>query len=213
MSRQELMPEPPENSKQDVANDYLYSRRSGYRVGKQKSKAVPKEEPPSTFEESLPPYAYQAQDSQPSASSERPQNTAEQAHRDQRRQQSRQRFSPDGDALEHGYRPYSQYNSRSENYRAYQRPPWLRPQRTTMRAVLRWVVIVIVALALIKFIPLLIIGIVALVGIAALAILLPILILLGIVVGFLIIAGLILLALGFPIGPPWLRRLIQRNAR
>jgi hypothetical protein len=208
MSRQELMPEPPENSKQDVDNDNSYSRRYGYRASRQKRKAVPKEEPPSTFEESLPPYAYQAQDNEPSF--RQSQDTAAQANRDQRRQQGRQRFSPDGDALEHGYRPYTQYNNRGEASRSYQRPPWLRPQRN-MRTILRWIVIIIVALALIKFIPLLIIGILALIGIVAFAILLPILILVVIVVACLVVAALILMALGVPIGPPWLRRLVNRR--
>jgi len=69
------MPEPPEKSEQGAANDNVHGQYDGYgrnrrrsdsRANKQKSKAMPKEEPPSTFEESLPPYSYQAQDSGPS---------------------------------------------------------------------------------------------------------------------------------------------------
>ena len=97
---------------------------------------MPKNEHPANFEDSVsglppvPPYSYPAQDrvTQQSYTSARSQ------------QQQRRHFSPDGDAMEHGYRPYGSYN-RSV-------PPWARPQGRNKGA--RMLIFIVLGFMLLK---------------------------------------------------------------
>ncbi|GAC1355060.1 MAG: hypothetical protein NVS4B11_08990 [Ktedonobacteraceae bacterium] len=127
MSQQEFEPqqnERPFNKAYDSTQENVQESeaRPYYWSTKPNTGNVPKNEHPANFEDSvadmppIPPYSYQAQD--------RPtQGTHTTISPQQRQQQHKQQqqFSPDGDALEHGYRPYGSYNR--------QVPPWARPQR------------------------------------------------------------------------------------
>ncbi len=128
MSQQELAPQENErpshiyyNSVQENAQER--EARPYYWFTQPNTGNIPKNEHPANFEESIadmppiPPYSYKAQDRPPVH------NNTNVPPQQQYQQQGRQRqqFSPDGDALEHGYQPYSNYNR--------QVPPWARPQR------------------------------------------------------------------------------------
>ena len=190
MSQQEFVPEPQGQSEQSSEHEEIYTQPY-YWSTKPKSGGILKDEHPSTFEESIPPYSYPAQDS-----------TRYRQQRDNvvdsepaQKQRQRQQFSPDGDAFEQGYRPYTQYN------RWQQVPPWAQPQRHQGRHVLRWIVLIVLGLALLK--PLLVlVGILlaGVIGIALFAILLPILIALMIAIIVAMIALVVMTALGIPIG-------------
>ncbi|GAC1399726.1 MAG: hypothetical protein NVSMB49_10530 [Ktedonobacteraceae bacterium] len=106
-----------ENIQESEARPYYWSTRPN-------TGNIPKNEHPANFEDSIadmsliPPYNYQAQDR---PAQETTYATTPPLQAKQRSQQSqRQQFSPDGDAMEHGYRPYGSYSR--------QVPPWARPQ-------------------------------------------------------------------------------------
>ncbi len=152
---------------------------------------VPKEEHPSTFEASIPAYSYHAQD----AASQRSHDPASMAHPheiDERaRRYRRRRFSPDGDALENGYRPYEQ--SQRMQYSA---PSWARPQRHNGHHLLRWIVLITLGIILLK--PLVILlGVLFLTGLSMLAliILIPL-----IVIGVVLIGAFAIAMLGLLLG-------------
>jgi hypothetical protein len=181
VSQQQLVPEPQDEStngsqENEALHQHLYKPRNSN---------MPKDEHPSTFEETIPPYSYRAQD-------RAAQNQADAAHsahfhetNARVRQARRQRFSPDGDALENGYRPYQQ-----QQYS--QVPPWARPQQQRNSHALRWFIIIVMAIVLIK--PLLIlIGGLFLAGLTALGI---IILIPFIILGLLIIVGFVLAMLG-----------------
>ncbi|GAC1663080.1 MAG: hypothetical protein NVS9B9_24830 [Ktedonobacteraceae bacterium] len=96
-----------ENTSEREARPYYWSTKPN-------TGNIPKNEHPANFEDSvtdlppIPPYSYQAQD-----------RSAQGSYAPQQ-QQSRHNLSPDGDAMEHGYKPYGSYHS--------QVPPWARPQ-------------------------------------------------------------------------------------
>jgi hypothetical protein len=188
VSQQQLVPEPQDGSSSDSqGNEEIYKRP--YKSAR--SGNMPKDEHPSTFEETIPPHSYRAQD-RVTHNTPDPRSGAHfhetNAHE---RQSRRRRFSPDGDALENGYQPYRQQQ------RVYtQVPPWARPQQHKNRHVLRWIVMLILAIILIK--PLLIlIGGLFLAGLTLLGfiILIPL-----IVLGALLLAGLVLAILGIVLG-------------
>ncbi len=97
-----------EHGQESEARPYYWSTRPN-------TGNMPKNEHPANFENSIsglppvPPYSYAAQD-----------RVAQPSYQSAQSQQQRRHFSPDGDAMEHGYRPYGSYN-RSV-------PPWARPQ-------------------------------------------------------------------------------------
>ncbi len=122
MSQQEFEPqqnERPFYSHSDSVQEHTQESeaRPYYWSTKPNTGNIPKNEHPANFEDSvadlppIPPYSYQAQDrpAQGSYTTTPPQ------------QKQRHTFGPDGDAMEHGYRPYGSYNR--------QVPPWARPQR------------------------------------------------------------------------------------
>lgn len=187
MSQQELVPEPQDGSTTAAQeNEEIYQRP--YKAGRARN-AMPKEEHPSTFEETIPPYSYRAQDRVT-------QNTPDPAHgahfhetNARERQSRRRRFSPDGDSLENGYRPYQQQQSS-------QVPSWARPQPQKHSHFLRWLVLIVLAIVLIK--PFLVlIGALFLAGLTVLAfiILIPFIIL-----GVFLLAAFVLAILGIVMG-------------
>jgi hypothetical protein len=149
---------------------------------------VTKNEHPSTFEEdAIPPYSYPAQDRR------RPGGEQTQSKQQTTSTRSQQHFSPDGDALEHGYRPY-------------QVPFWTRPQPQRRRFALRSLLLIILLILLIKLIPILAALVLTLLGIGLFLIILPMLIVVGFVLVF---GGLVLFVLsrmGFPVWRNLFRR-------
>jgi len=105
----------PENAQESEARPYYWSTKPN-------TGNIPKNEHPANFEDSvadmpsIPPYSYQAQDRSTQGAAAPHATTPPQQQR-----QQRQHFSPDGDAMEHGYRPSGSYTRRV--------PPWARPQR------------------------------------------------------------------------------------
>lgn len=102
-----------ENVQESEARPYYWSTRPN-------TGNIPKNEHPANFEDSIadmPPYSYQAQDR---VAQETYATTPPLQSRQHSQQRQRQQFSPDGDAMEHGYWPYGSYSR--------QVPPWARPQ-------------------------------------------------------------------------------------
>ncbi len=188
MSQQQLVPEPQDgSSSSSQGNEEIYKRP--YKSAR--SSNMPKDEHPSTFEETIPPYSYRAQDRVT-------QNTPEPANRAHfyetnasERQSRRRRFSPDGDALENGYQPY-----RQQQRMRSQVPSWARPQQHKNRHLLRWIILLVLVIVFIK--PLIIlIGGLFLAGLTVIGfiILIPL-----IVLGVLLVVGLMLAILGMGLG-------------
>jgi hypothetical protein len=182
MSQQQFVPQ--EGSERLSGDEEIYQQY----FKAPKNGNILKEEHPSTFEASIPAYSYRAQD----AAAQRSYDTATTAHpheTDERARRSRRRrFSPDGDALENGYRPYQQRMQ-------YQAPSWARPQRHNRPHTLRWIVLIVLGIILIK--PLLILlGALLLTGLGVLAliILIPLIVIGAVLAGALMIAlfGLLL---------------------
>ena len=184
MSQQEFVPqEGSERLGGDVEiYQHLYKAPKGGNVLK--------EEHPSTFEASMPTYSYSAQDAVAQRSYD-PASTAHAHETDERARRYRRRhFSPDGDALENGYRPYEQRQRMQ-----YSVPSWARPQRHNRPHTLRWIVLIVLGIILLK--PLLILLgalLLAGVGVLALVILIPLIMIGAVLIGALVIAmsGLLL---------------------
>jgi hypothetical protein len=197
MSQQELVPEPQNGQTRDHDRQYTQPWR---RPKKHRDGDLLKEEHPSTFESSASPYSYQAQDEAAYAQRRTPGERAQGAHR-------QRQFSLDGDAFEYGYRPYRQYTQ------APQVPPWARPQRHRNRGVVFWMVLIALALALVKALPLLIALIVGFIGMVVFAVLLPVFIVLIVLALLAIIAMTVLVALGIPLSGWFLSRSRRRQGR
>lgn len=129
MSQQEFEPQQnvrPSYNESVQADSSESEARPYYWSTKQNTGNIPKNEHPANFEDSvaslppIPPYSYQAQDRPMQGTQGAQYITPPPASQQQGKQQ--QRFGPDGDALEHGYRPYNTYNM--------QAPPWARQQRS-----------------------------------------------------------------------------------
>ncbi len=175
MSHQEFEPQRNErpfynysDSVQDSAQES--EARPYYWSTKPNTGNMPKNEHPANFEDSvadlppIPPYSYSAQD--------RPaQGTYTNIPPKQQQQARRSNLSPDGDAMEHGYRPYGSYHS--------QVPPWARPQRGNNAG--RILIFLIVGFMLIKPLLLLLGAFILLIGVA--------------LAGLLVVAGLALVSI------------------
>ncbi len=127
MSQQEFEPRQNESPSHTIQNSTQESEARPYYWSTSKNTGnIPKTEHPANFEDSvaglppIPPYSYQAQDG-PKYNTSEPQQTTPPVQQQQSKQHRKFGFSPDGDALEHGYQPYNAYNM--------QAPPWARPQR------------------------------------------------------------------------------------
>lgn len=141
MSQQEFAPGPQQQSESEeeiVAPQYPYSWS-----GKANTEAVPRDEPPSSYDYDTAYQAgYQAQDAQ----SNDPQ-TYDQASQQYNQQPDAQitppppyQYNPyDGDALEQGYQSYNGYNSyNGQNNMNQGVPPWARPQPQAQRGPFRF---------------------------------------------------------------------------
>ena len=176
---QEFSSEAQGKDKRALDNEEIYAQQPYYWSTRSTRGDEPKDEHPSTFEGSIPPYSYQAQEHESAQQSERVVDAESPA-----REQSQQRSQ----------RQYQAY---------WQVPSWARPQQHQGNKVLRWIVLIILAVVLIKPIIVLvtiIVGAIGLaVGVALLAILLPIFILLAILLAFVAMALIFLAMLGVPI--------------
>ncbi len=191
----QFIPEQQEGSERPASYGDEEIYRQPYKAPKGGN--APKDEHPSTFEASNPPYSYRAQD----ATSQRSYDPAYSAHphetNERARQYRRRRFSPAGDALENGYRPYQQ---RQRMY--YQVPIWARPQRHKGPRVLRWLVLIILGIILIKPL-LLLLGALFLAGLGVLALI--------ILIPLIVIGALLLAAIMLVISDLVLRRAVWRG--
>jgi hypothetical protein len=165
MSQQQLVPEPQGQDGSGPSYRYRAAWRSG---------DILKEEHPATFEATVPPYSYPAQDRVT-------------YRRENGRQVSRTRTDDDGDAFEMGYRPYRQYSYR-------QVPPWARPRRHRGVHIWRWLIVIVLVLLAIKILPLIALGIVGLLSVLTFVFLLPFIILFSVLAVITLIALLTLLS-------------------
>ncbi len=174
MSQHMMFPESEGQQPQQDAEQYKpYYWSSTPENGKSgKTGDIPKNEHPSTFEDTIPPYSYPAQVApQPQAYTE----ASKQARQTRQQHTKRQQFSPDGDAFEYGYRPYQ--NRASYDYAAQQVPHWARPQQHNGRG-LRWLVFIILGIVFLQPVLWLVGHLLAvlgiLIGVTIFALLLPI---------------------------------------
>ncbi len=151
MSQQEFQSQ--EYKKQSQAEEEVYTSQR-IRSHKKKTGAMPKYEHPSTYDETIPPYSYRAQDANRSQQKQQETRETREARGESRTRQ--QNFSPDGDSFETGYRPY-------QNIWQRQTPLWARPQPRT-RNLGRTIFFVILALL---FIPIMFKVLLILLGILA----------------------------------------------
>jgi hypothetical protein len=168
------------------------------RPNKAKTREMPKNDHPTTFEQSIPPHAYPAQDGV-RAREQSPESQQQRTHGQHARQmhnmRGNQRFSPDGDALEHGYRPYKQYNNGGNGVSG-----WARPQRGFGGKPVRLLVLILLGVALFHALPAIAAVVLTLLGVIALAIFLPFIIIFAAVAAFAVLALIVLKALGVPLG-------------
>src|ERR1051326_3110857 len=124
----------------------MWEQRKSERSRKAKTREMPKNDHPATCEQSIPPYAYPAQDgvnARAQWQEGEQQATSGQQARQTQGVHGNQRFSPDGDALEHGYRPYRQYN-----YTGGQGMPfWVRPRRSIFSKPVRLLLLIVFGIA------------------------------------------------------------------
>jgi hypothetical protein len=187
MSQQELVPEP----QWERDNGYKNAQEQAYyRSPRAKGNSLPKEEHPSTFEDSVPPYVYRAQDT--------PQTTQQQRSASREKDDSAQR-SRSRPGAESSY-----YRTRSQRQH-FASPTWTRTQRSR-NPIWRWLVIVLLIAAAIHFFPVILAVVLTIVGVVAFALLLPVLIAVAIVIGFAILVIIILSLLGVPLRAWWPRR-------
>jgi len=177
---QEFSSEAQGKDQRALDNEEIYTQQPYYWATKPPKGNEPKDEHPSTFEDSIPPYSYQAQEYDAPRQSERV-------------------VDADSPGREQAQRARSQ-----TQYQAYwQVPLWARPQRQRGNKVWRWLVLLILAVVLIKPIIVLVTIILGAIGIALgvalFAILLPIFILLLILLAFAAMALILLALLGVPI--------------
>lgn len=180
MSQQAMFPESQGEHSQDNEEYKPYYWSTTPVAGKGKTGDILKNEHPATFEDTIPPYSYPAQEQMSRHAESQHSNPAGKRERSssnneyQRKQHTRQQqFNAGGQAYEYGSQPFMQ----QPYYMAQQVPSWARPQRNNRGA---WRVIVLMILGFILLKPLvfvaihLLAGIGILFGIAALAIIVPI---------------------------------------
>ena len=152
MSQQMFEPEESQQQKRRTAET---SRRN------HKTHEMPKNEHPATFEE---PFATTFPYATPETIDNTPENqdgekiTYQEGYTG-RTDGNNGRFSPDGDAMELGYRPYNAYRPSNTGTASYV-PPWARPQQhhSVMRVLGTVIALLVAVMLLIKvIIPLLLI--------------------------------------------------------
>ena len=117
--------------------------------GKGRTHEGPKSEHPSTYDESIPPLSYHAQDQVQTSSSSSPQAGASPG--------ATHKTSPQANAPKMAHRPYSQYTG------SWQVPSWARPQQNNAGTIWFYVLAAILALPVLWFIITVILPLVALV--------------------------------------------------
>jgi hypothetical protein len=180
MSQQEFFPSSQSSKADELGDAEIAIQRPRSWSNRDKTGDITKNEHPSAYEEELPPYSYPAQDRR-SASKESEGSGSRNTHREN----TQQRFSADGDAMEHGYRPW-------------QASSWAQARRRPR--IVRWVMAVLLIVLMIKLIPLVATIVLTLLGIGLFLVVLPILIVLAFVAVF---GGLVLFILhrmGIPVG-------------
>ncbi len=190
MSQQAMFPESQEPHSQDdeiaEAQPYYWSTQPKGRT----SGNMPKNEHPSTFEATIPPHAYHAQEPRQEPRQEQVRATSQ-----------RQYLSPDGDAFEQGYRPYQQ---------PAQVPPWARPQ-TNNRGMWRWFPILIIGFMLLPMLLHLVAGLFVLAGAVILIFVAPVILLAVVIGGIALLRLLLFRGVRIPMrrrgwyGGPWQR--------
>src|SRR6266571_4197830 len=165
MSQQEFMQEPQSQQQRPEYQQETY--QSHYRSNKSSKAGAPKDEPPSSYEEPMTQYGYesgyQAQD--PASGSKYREETTGTAGAAQK-QRHIQPPGSDGDAFEHSYRDYNQYNMSQDV------PPWARPQlhrRSSLRRVLLIVLGLMLILPILRSLLLSLAVMVGIIGIVAFA--------------------------------------------
>ncbi len=195
MSQQEFAPQSQSQQSQELrtegqhllSDNEIYYPQHPYYWSKGEDKAgLPRDDPPSSYDEPAMQRGYQAQDY--ARGTQHTQGTPGS------RPEWRQQFSPDGDAYEQGYRMHSRYNA----WRTV--PPWARPQ-PQMKSVVRLALLIILGLLLIKPLLILIGLLIAIIGLTFLVVVLPVIFVLGIV-------SIILIALRVAF---WQRRIHYRQ--
>src|SRR5436309_12756239 len=138
----------------------MWGEHRNGRPNKAKTSEMPKNDHPATFEQSIPPYVYPAQDGVRTQEHKQQQRTNAQYARLTRDMSGNQRFSPDGDALEHGYRPYRRYNYSNGNGV----PFWARPRRGIGMKPARLLVLILLGAVLLHALPAIIVVTLTLLG-------------------------------------------------
>lgn len=182
MSQQEFAPEPQkQRDRLDQGAEYqrddeIYARP----YTQSTSSSMPKEDHPSTYEASIPPYSYRAQENTTyNQRADRVVDEKPPTQRARREQQQQERFSSRENASGTQTNAYSRYRYNAN----WQVPPWARPQpQRPGRMVWRILAIVILCVILVKLLPIFIalaLAIIGVIGIMLLTVLLPILIVLA----------------------------------
>src|SRR5712691_9451703 len=110
MSQQEFMPE-SESHGQDAVNgedEIYYPQHPYYWSVQPENEGAPRDEPPSSYPESMMQSGYQAQDYASSMKQEKQKTST--GGQQWPGTGTHQQFAPDGDAFEQGYQPYNSYN-------------------------------------------------------------------------------------------------------
>ena len=152
MSQQELMPEPQSSKssqklhqaqsqdRQSCTETYAqpYSKRQRSRTSD-----LPKTDHPSTFEDSLPPYSYPAQDQTIFMQQPSPEQNAQRQQQEQNRE-----CDPAREIPTNAYQSYSQYNGQQQT------PSWAQSQEHTINSS-KWIGTLLLVLVLLVSIPVL----------------------------------------------------------
>jgi hypothetical protein len=137
MSQQELMPEPQSSQGEQSWSGAEIQAHISHQSRRSKTSDQPKSDHPATFEDSLPPYSYPAQD--------RP-TVTQQSSFEQSRQWQQQARPQDTRTARGNYQPYNQYNA------SQQIPWWAQSQGHTMDTS-KWIGLVLLTLVVLVSIP------------------------------------------------------------
>ena len=151
MSQQELMPEPQSpKSSQKLYKVQNQDKQSGtetyaqsYSKPQQSRGDLPKTDHPSTFEDSLPPYSYPAQDQIMFMQQPSPEQNTQWQHQEQTRE-----YGPTREIPTNAYQSYSQYNGQQQT------PSRVQPQEHTINSS-KWIGMFLLVLVLLASIPVL----------------------------------------------------------
>lgn len=169
MSQQEFVPEFQKNQEQEkrTPGNTLFGRKPSFRPGKARTDGVPKNDHPSTFDESIPPHSYRARESV--SSSQRQVHDKERSRKPAR--------------MTSRWRSYTYYTGRK------QMPRWdVRSMKISKKSIWSWIITALLIFVLIKALPIIIGVVTALLGILALIILIPIIVVLALLIAVAVMA-------------------------